>query len=93
MPAGILLLTSGATFFFAASDACALSVPDGLGVRGSLRGWAADVDVAGGMVLERRDVVVKKRWGWEMGFRAARRQLRHIILGVVVCSIGGVVLR
>lgn len=109
-PAGIELLTSGVAFFSAALAACALRAGDAVGVRGSLNGWAADVDVAVGGVCEdveepcrgavwvavvaemgaafwRAGEVVRKRCGWRVddgGTRAreaARRQLRHIILG------------
>jgi hypothetical protein len=110
-PAGMLLLTSGAAFFFAASAAVAFRSGLAAGVNGSLKGWAADVDVAVGGVweevespcrpadcvavlaeigvaLRRRAVVVRKRMGcgrvegviWAR--EAARRQVRHIILGV-----------
>lgn len=52
VPAGMLLLTSGAAFFFDASAAWALMLADGAGVRGSLSGCAADVDVAAGGVRD-----------------------------------------
>lgn len=45
VPAGMLLFTSGATFFFTASVAWPFRSPEGFGVRGSLKGCAADVDV------------------------------------------------
>jgi hypothetical protein len=51
-PAGILLFTKGATFFFAASVAWPLSAGDAAGVKGSLKGCAADVDVAAEGVCE-----------------------------------------
>jgi hypothetical protein len=99
------------TFFFAASAAAALRSGLAAGVKGSLKGCAADVDVALGGVCEdvespwrgavcvavvaemgvaflKVGVVLRKRgvavWGTE-GFsdrEAARRQERHIILGV-----------
>ena len=111
-PAGILLFTSGAAFFLAASAAVAFRSGLAAGVKGSLKGCAADVEVAVGGVCEdvespwrpadwvavlaeigvalrRGVVVVRKReaccgrgngvvWARE----AARRQVRHIILGV-----------
>jgi hypothetical protein len=109
MPAGMLLFTNGATFFFAASVAWPFRLPEAAGVRGSLNGCAADVDVAAGGVCDdvespcrgavcvatfgdmgvallRRDEVVRKRRGCDIGtraFEAARRQLRQIILGDV----------
>jgi hypothetical protein len=52
VPAAILLFTSGVTFFFAASAACALRAGLAAGVNGSLKGCAADVDVAVGGVCE-----------------------------------------
>jgi hypothetical protein len=52
VPAVILLFTSGMTFFFAASAACALRLGLARGVKGSLKGCAADVDVAVGGVWE-----------------------------------------
>jgi hypothetical protein len=76
VPAGMLLFTRGVTFFFAASVAWPFRLAEGAGVRGSLKGWAADVDVAAGGVCEdvaavevaemgvalwRRDEVVRKR--------------------------------
>lgn len=51
-PAGMLLLTRGATFFFAASAAAAFTSGLAAGVNGSLKGCAADVDVAVGGVCE-----------------------------------------
>jgi hypothetical protein len=86
VPAGILLLTSGVAFFFAASLAAAFKLPGAAGVRGSLRGCAEVVDVAegGGVALERRDDVVRKRCGCVIDVRAreaARRQLRQIMTG------------
>jgi hypothetical protein len=48
----MLLFTKGATFFFAASLAWLLRLPDAAGVRGSLKGCAADVDVAAGGLCE-----------------------------------------
>lgn len=48
----MLLLTRGATFFFAASAAVALRSGLAAGVKGSLKGCAADVDVAVGGVCE-----------------------------------------
>lgn len=51
-PAGMLLLTSGATFFFAASAAVAFRSGLAAGVKGSLKGCAADVDVAVGGVCD-----------------------------------------
>jgi hypothetical protein len=52
VPAGILLLTRGVTFFFAASLAWALRSPEGAGVSGALKGCAAEVDVAAGGACE-----------------------------------------
>jgi hypothetical protein len=52
VPAVTLLFTSGVTFFFAASAACALRSGLAAGVKGSLKGCAADVDVAVGGVWE-----------------------------------------
>jgi hypothetical protein len=52
IPAGMLLLTSGVTFFFATSVAWPFKLPDAAGVRGSLNGCAADVDVAAGGVCD-----------------------------------------
>lgn len=51
----MLLLTRGATFFFAASAAAAFTSEPGAGVNGSLKGWAADVDVAVGGAWEDDD--------------------------------------
>jgi hypothetical protein len=48
----MLLLTSGVTFFFAASVAWPFKLPDAAGVRGSLNGCAAEVDVAAGGVCD-----------------------------------------
>jgi hypothetical protein len=48
----MLLFTKGVTFFFAASLAWLLRLPDAAGVRGSLKGCAADVDVAAGGLCE-----------------------------------------
>ena len=105
----MLLFTSGVAFFFAASVAWPFWPADGAGVRGSLKGCAADVDVAAGGVWEdvespcrgavcvavlaemgvallKRDEVVRKRWGCDVGIRAfetVRRQLRQIISGCV----------
>jgi hypothetical protein len=53
----------------------------GGGVREDVEGVAVT-----GVALERRDVVLRKRCGWEVDIRAleaARRQLRQIILGVM----------
>jgi hypothetical protein len=76
VPAAILLFTSGVTFFLAASVAWPFRLADADGVRGSLKGCAADVDVAAGsdelgrvavwvaemgVALERREEVVRKR--------------------------------
>lgn len=52
IPAGMLLLTNGVTFFFAASVAWPFKLPDAAGVRDSLNGCAADVDVAVGGVCD-----------------------------------------
>lgn len=52
MPAGMLLFTSGVTFFFAASVAWPFKLPDAAGMRGSLNGCAADFDVAAGGVCD-----------------------------------------
>ena len=54
-PAGIELFTSGVAFFSATLAACALRSGDAAGVRGSLKGCAADVDVADGGVCEDAD--------------------------------------
>lgn len=48
----MLLLTRGTTFFFAASVAWPFKLPDGAGVSFSLKGCAADVDVAAGGLWE-----------------------------------------
>jgi hypothetical protein len=74
VPAGILLLTKGVTFFFAASVAWPLSSGDGAGVRGSLRGCAAPVDVAA-LAEERDDVEKACRVVWDgvLGFECWRR--------------------
>lgn len=90
-PAGTLLLTKGTAFFFAASAAVAFASGLAAGVNGSLKGCAADVDVAaGGECAD--ELVAKKRvvgWGrreaggaaiWRAERDAARRHERHIIV-------------
>ena len=58
------------------------------GVRGELNGCASELDVAGGMdvgvALRRREDVVRRRVDCVRAREAARRQVRQIILGVVV---------
>jgi hypothetical protein len=72
----MLLFTSGVTFFFAASVAWPLRSADGAGVRGSLKGCAADVDVAAGGVCDDVDEPCRGA-GWDaddMGVALLRRE-------------------
>jgi hypothetical protein len=104
VPAGTLLLTSGAAFFSATLAAVFSRAGLGVGVRGALKGCAAEVEVAAGeslgwrgvdcaaaemgVALREGRVVERKR---RVGrAREARRQVRQIIACVVgVCGWGG----
>lgn len=55
VPAGTLLLTSGAAFFSATFAAAFSSAGLGVGVRGALKGCAAEVEVAAGGAWESVD--------------------------------------
>lgn len=95
VPAGTLLLTSGAAFFSAALAAAFSSAGGGAGVRGALKGCADEVDTADGeaawrgvgvaeevmgVALREGRVVEKRRC--EGRERAARWQVRQIIVWV-----------
>lgn len=101
VPAGTLLLTSGAAFFSATLAAVFSRAGLGVGVRGALKGCAAEVEVAAGeslgwrgvdcaaaemgVALREGRVVERKR---RVGrAREARRQVRQIIACIVgVCG-------
>lgn len=98
----MLLLTSGTTFFFAASVAAPLTLPDAAGVNFSLNGCAADVDVAAGGVcvdedelaetgvaFESLDEVVRNRGDENRGANGALEAARKQLRQIMVGVLWG----